>query len=193
MNTTKLIACLLLAASASLFSGCLGAIGLAVAKSAAQGNAVKNATLGQQPGMVETAQKTGEAVRIMSANTSGQGEAIRYIDNPVDERHPQAVDPLGSDRTRVNNLQENLSYLEGLQKKPRYKNDPELAGRIANIKGQIKHVYINNNQKPPAFTDIHDTMRDAANNPHLNNHLMGAGGHIQSVTPMPPVTPTHSH
>ena len=124
MKTKNPIICLLLVSSPFVLTGCFGALALAGAKTLAQGAAVKSATLGQQPGMIETAQKTGDAVRIMSANTSGQGEAIRYIDNPVDDRHPHAEDPLGGDRARLNTMKENLQYLQGLQRQPGHKDDP---------------------------------------------------------------------
>lgn len=189
MKTTKLIACLLLAASPCFLTGCL-----AVAKSLATGNAVKSATLGQQPGMVEVAQKSTEAAKIMSANTSAQGEAIRYIDNPVDDHHSQAADPLGSDRARLDTLKENLQYLQGLRNKPSHKGDKDLDRRIASIQGQIRGIYINNGQKPPADTAaINDAARDAARDTmhSTNNSLMGGNGsHIQNAAP---VMPAHTH
>ena len=197
MKTKKLIVCLLLASSPFILTGCFGSLALAVAKSAATSNAVKSATLGQQPGMGEVAQKTGEAVRIMSANTSGQGEAIRYIDNPVDDRHPHAEDPLGSDRARVNTMKENLQYLQGLQRKPSHRDDPDLKRRIANIQGQIRGVYINNRQEPPpGFTDsANQAGRDALQHSGRDNLMPGAGTHAPVFTPSVPAVsaPTHTH
>ena len=197
MKTKKLIVCLLLASSPFILTGCFGSLALAVAKSAATSNAVKSATLGQQPGMGEVARKSGEAVRIMSANTSGQGEAIRYIYNPVDDRHPHAEDPLGGDRARLNTMKENLQYLQGLQRQPGHRDDPDLKRRIASIKGQIRGVYINNRQEPPpGFTDAaNQAGRDALQHSGSDNLMPGAGTHAPVFTPSVPAVsaPTHTH
>ena len=192
MKTKKIIVCFLLASSPFFLAGCFGTLALAGAKSLAQGVAVKSATLGQQPGLGETAQQTAEAVRIMSANTSGQGEAIRYIDNPVDDRHPHAADPLGSDRARVNTMKENLQYLQGLQRKPGHKDDQDLKRRIASIQGQIRGVYINNGQEPPmGLTDAaNDVARDAQHS--ARDNLLHGAGHAPAVPPSV-CPPMHHH
>ena len=188
MKTPRFLAFLLLATSPFFLNGCLGTLFGMAARNVAQGSAVNSATLGQQPGMVQTARQSAEAVRIMSANTSAQGAAIRYIDNPVDEPHPRTVDPLGSDRARLNTLNDNLQYLQGLQDKPRYRGDKDLAGRIANIQGQIRGIYINNGQQPPhglnaANDAARDSMRDSMNTSR-SNLLGGSGSQIHNVAPV---------